>query len=167
MRKMLFFPTAAAFAFGLGLCAHAAVEESTLGVTATVIAQCTVTTTAIDFGEISPTQAASASGAIAISCDADNTLDSVTLDGGDNESSGDRRMDQGGTDFIPYTLTVGGSSVAVDGDIVGDFTLTGSGPYSDSVDVDGAIASVSAPGRATGTYTDSITVTVTYSAPTP
>ncbi|TDE35571.1 hypothetical protein E1B25_16565 [Antarcticimicrobium sediminis] len=143
--------------------AHAAVEEGTLNVTATVIAQCTVTTSAVAFGEISPTQAASATGSISISCDADNTLSSVVLDGGSNESAGTRQMSDG-TNYIPYTLAVSGSSVAVDGDISSSFTLTGGGPYADSADIDGAIASVGSA-RVLGSYSDDITVTVTYSAP--
>jgi len=144
--------------------ASAAVEEGTLNVTATVIAQCTISTSAVAFGEISPTQAASATGSISISCDDDNTLDSVVLDGGNNASGGSRRMSDGGTNYIPYTLSVGGSAVAVNGDIAGEFTLVGSGPYADSVDVDGAIASTGTA-RALGSYSDAVTITVTYSAP--
>ncbi|TDK53330.1 spore coat protein U domain-containing protein [Antarcticimicrobium luteum] len=143
----------------------AAVEEGTLNVTATVIAQCTVSTSAIAFGEISPTQAASATGSISISCDDNNTLSSVVLDGGNNEDTGARRMSDGGTNYIPYTLSVGGSTIAVNGDIGTSFALTGVGPYADTVDIDGAIASVVSPGRALGSYSDSVTITVTYSGP--
>ncbi len=144
--------------------ATAAVEEGTLNVTATVIAQCTVSTTAVAFGEISPTQAASATGSISISCDDNNTLVSIVLDGGNNENAGARRINDGGLNYIPYTLSVGGNTVAVNGDIVTDFALTGTGPYTDSVDVDVAVASTGTA-RALGTYSDAVTITVTYSAP--
>ncbi|WP_306006688.1 spore coat protein U domain-containing protein [Aquicoccus porphyridii] len=144
--------------------AFAAVEEGTLNITATVIAQCTVTTTAVAFGDISPTQAATATGAISISCDDNNTLDSVVVGGGGNEDAGARRMSDGGTNFIPYTLSIGGSAVAVNGDIASEITLTGAGPYTDSVDVDGAIASTGTA-RTVGSYSDAVTITVNYSAP--
>ncbi|GAA6203154.1 spore coat protein U domain-containing protein [Aquicoccus sp. SU-CL01552] len=163
--KGSFLVTSLSTAAFLTATAQAAVEEGTLNVTATVIAQCTVTTSAVAFGEISPTQAASATGSISISCDDDNTLSSVILDGGSYESGGTRQMSDGGTEYIPYTLAVGGSPVAVNGDIGSSFTLAGTGPYSDSVDIDGAIGSVAAPGRELGSYSDSITVTVTYTAP--
>lgn len=143
--------------------AQAAVEEGTLDVTATVIAQCTVTTAPIAFGQISPLQAASATGSISISCDADNALDGVTLNGGSNEDTGARRMASVGN-YIPYTISVNAAEVAVGGDIKDDFTLAGSGPYEDSVDVLGTIAVTGTP-RALGEYSDTITVTLQYSAP--
>lgn len=159
------FLSAAAIAFSLTIPAEAAVEEGTLSITATVIAQCTISTSPIGFGQISPTQAASATGSITISCDDNNTIASVTLDGGNNATGGTRQMADGSAHNIPYTLQVGGSPIAVDGDIASQFTLTGTGPYTDSVDVDGTIAAVAAPGRNTGSYDDSVTITVTYSAP--
>lgn len=167
LSKGSFLLTSLCTAAFLTATAQAAVEEGTLNVTATVIAQCTVATSAVAFGEISTTQAASATGFISITCDNDNTLSSVVLDGGSYESGGTRQMSDGGTEYIPYTLAVGGSPVAVNGDIGSSFTLagTGTGPYAASVDIDGAIASVAAPGRELGSYSDSITVTVTYSAP--
>ena len=151
--------------FGMSLSASAAVEEGTLDITATVIAQCTVTTTPVAFGEISPTQAATATGSITIHCDDDNTLDSVTLDGGNNESGGTRQMTDNATHHVPYTLSVDGSSVAPDGDVAGSFTFPGSAPFEASVNVQGTIAAVPAPGREVGEYSDAVTITVTYSAP--
>lgn len=151
--------------FFLQSAVYAAVETGTLNVTATVIAQCTVTTSPVAFGEISPTQAATATGSITISCDADNTLDGVVLDGGANELTGARRMKDSGTNYIPYTLTVPvGGLVDVNEDIVGDFLLTGTGPYVDTVTVTGNIAATGTA-RALGSYSDAVTVTLNYSAP--
>ena len=165
MKKPLVITYAISCLFGMSLSASAAVEEGTLNITATVIAQCTITTTPVAFGEISPTQAATATGSITISCDDDNTLDSVTLDGGNNESGGTRQMTDNADHYVPYTLSVGGSSVAPDGDIASSFTLIGGGPYEASADVEGGIAAVVAPGREVGDYSDAVTITVTYSAP--
>lgn len=158
------FLSATVAAFYLTNPLAAAVEEGTLSITATVIAQCTISTSPIEFGQISPTQAATATGSITISCDDDNTIASVILDGGNNATGGTRQMVDGSAHNIPYTLQVGGNPIGVGEDIASQFTLTGTAPYMDSVDVGGAIDAVS-PGRSTGSYDDSVTITVTYSAP--
>ncbi len=146
--------------------AHAAVEEGMLAITATVIAQCTITTTDVAFGQISPTQAASATGSIKISCDDATALDAVTLDGGANPDGSVRRMVFDSSHYIPYTLTVGASAVGAGDDIKTNFTSLGVAPFEQAVDVEGAIAAVAAPGRSVGTYSDAVTITVTYSTAT-
>lgn len=139
----------------------AATATGNLTVTATVANSCSVSTTALDFSLLNTGSSTveATPGTVSVVCTADQTGTTVTLDGGLNESAGSRRMDDGGTNFIAYSIfTDAGrtSSVASGGTIFsGNLTAT------TQVDIDlyGEVPSGNYPA---GSYSDTVLVTLTY-----
>lgn len=81
-------------------------QTSNLSVSASVADSCTIVTTGLDFGSLSSSSATNEAtpGSVDITCTADKTAVTVSVDGGNNASSGQRRMDDGATAFVPYNV---------------------------------------------------------------
>lgn len=100
-----------------------AAEQATanLGVSAIVADTCIMAaTTPLAFATINTAQASNqvTPGVVTVTCTASRGAITVTLDGGENASSGARRMASTGGDFLPYSVfkdSGHAESVAVDG----------------------------------------------------
>lgn len=142
--------------------AIAVTKTAELGVSALVADSCTITTvtplafatldTSSDANQVTP-------GALSVLCTSTKTAISVSLGEGTNADSSQRRMSNGSGAFIPYNVfkdAAHETSVAVDGDIY-DGGVTALLPQ--VLFVYGKIPQGS---YATGVYSDTITVTLTY-----
>jgi spore coat protein U-like protein len=90
----------------------ASTTTANLSVTATVVANCTMTTGAVAFGNYDPTvaTATTAAGSLTITCTKGQTITSIALGGGNNAGT-TRQMKDTGTDLLGYSLyqpTAGG-----------------------------------------------------------
>ena len=164
MKKIL----AAAVAMGLVGLTHAATATSNLNVSATVAAACTFasTSTTLTFPTFNPTVAAvTASADIDITCNTGLSYD-VELDLGANALGSTRRMSDGVTGFLEYTLTRPSATNTNTGLNWGagtnKITRTGTGA-SDPARAFGTIPfSVANQAATTGTYSDTVVITITY-----
>jgi len=162
MRKFL-LPCLAAGAALIGSAAYAATTTSTFTVQATIQAQCVINSAStLDFG----TQGVLASNVdqtstIAVQC-TNTTPYNIGLNAGTGSGAtvATRKLTSGGA-TINYSLYTDSGRSTVWGNTVGTDTqaATGSGA-AQSYTVYGRIPTQSTP--APGTYTDTITVTVTY-----
>ena len=142
---------------------HAATAEDTMTVSATVARTCTVSADPLAFGTVSET-GATASSTVAITCTAGSTTDepTVAFSGGLNlnATSGLRQMVGGDstTALVPYTLSAasGGTNLTPTTAVA---TTAADGGTSYSAPVYGSIA---AGTYQIGTFSDTVTVTVTY-----
>lgn len=85
--------------------AEAGSSSANLGVSATVAANCSISTTAVNFGSYDPIAASDdtdGNGAVTVKC-VKGTSHTIALGLGSNASGSNRRMTDG-TDFITYTL---------------------------------------------------------------
>lgn len=153
---------AAAIAVVTSSAAHAvATDDTTMGVSATVSRTCTVTADTLAFGTLTET-GAKASSVISINCTAGSAEDepAVTFSAGLNADGDTRRLIGGdsGTTPIPYTLasTEGGTNLTALAPVTAT-TTNGGINYSTTVygSIDGGVYQI-------GSYTDTITVQVTY-----
>lgn len=154
----------AAAAIGLSAMAPsalAATATTNLTITATVADTCIVAATTVAFGSLSgatDTDEATA-GNISLSCTSNKTGVTVALGGGDNALGGQRRMDDGGSNYVPYNLfsdAAHNNDVAINGNIFSG-NVTAAVPQ--SIDVYGQVPAGS---YAAGAYTDTVVITVTY-----
>lgn len=164
-RHNLLFGALLAFSF-LVSAAHAATQTTTFSVGATVTDSCSVSASALAFGNIDPLDNASnntdATTTIDVTC-ANGTTYDVGLDAGTGTGAtvSDRKMTSGGN-TLNYALYSDGSRTTNWGATVGTDTVAGTG--------NGAAQTLTVYGRvpsgqqtaAVGSYTDTITVTVTY-----
>jgi spore coat protein U-like protein len=159
---------ASALAFGtsaVGVNSYAAGSASTsLAVTATVSANCTISTSAVAFGAYDPivTNASTprdADGAVTVTCTKDAAT-TVTLGDGGNVSGGVRRMTDG-TQFLSYTLYSNSGRTVAWGNTPGtnDVAHTGTGTAT-TLSVYGRIAG--AQNVRAGSYSDSVVATVNF-----
>lgn len=147
--------------------AHAATSTTTFSVDATVSDSCSVSATQLDFGAIDPLDNANndtdATSTVDVTCSNGTSYD-VGLDtgsGGDGTITG-RAMDDGNGNTLNYGLYTDTERTTNWDDAGGTNTVTGTG--------DGTALSHTVYGRVpsgqentpVGTYTDTITVTVTY-----
>lgn len=169
--KLCLLATAVTMALLASVSAWAATDTEDVDVTATVVPDCNITTHSdVAFGNYLPitTHAAAnldANGSVTIACTNGDAV-VVEIDQGDNAAGGStpaaplRRLTDG-TNFLSYHLysdsaggTVWGTGAAVDKDVTGDGTAVAHTIY-------GRIPS----GQNTavvGSYTDIVTVTVTF-----
>ena len=130
--------------------------------TATVLANCTVSATAVNFGSSGPiTSNVDASGTVSVAC-TNATPYAVALNGGNAGASDptQRKMSKG-TESITYGLYQNPARSQPWGSTSGGNTVGGSGSGSgQALTVYGRVASQTTPSP--GTYTDSVVVTVTY-----
>jgi spore coat protein U-like protein len=146
---------------------HAATTTANLGVTATVSATCSVSTTTVAFGTYNPAAAldATATGAVTVTCTS-GTGYTVSLDAGANPGTptdiSTRRMKANTSDYLPYQLYQDGAHSIAWGDATTGTILT-------AQTGDGTPQAISVYGVVTknqyvptGSYVDTVLVTITY-----
>jgi len=146
--------------------ALAAVTSSTMAVDATVTANCTVSTTALAFGNVNVTSGSNVdnTGGISVLCTNGTAWAASANAGlGTGASLATRKM-ANGTNLLNYALYTESTRTSVWGDGVGGTTATISGTGNGSAQAStiyGRVASgqTSLPA---GSYADTVTVTVTY-----
>jgi spore coat protein U-like protein len=157
--------TAIAAAACLPAPAFAATVGGTLNTNATVTANCTVSTSALAFGNVDSTSAANvdAAGGLTITCTNGSAwAASAGVGGGSGASFANRKM-TAGANLLNYTLYTSAARTTVWGDGTGSTaTIGGTGTGSaQAVTVYGRV-----PGGQTtvpiGAYADVVAVTVTY-----
>lgn len=141
-----------------------AAEQATanLGVSAIVADTCIMAaTTPLAFATINTTQASNQAtpGVVTVTCTASRGAITVTLGGGENASSGARRMATSGDDYLPYSVfkdSGHSESVAVDGAVY-------SGPVTAAVPKTIAVyGQIPAGNYNAGSYSDTLLVTLSY-----
>lgn len=155
----------AAAAFGLPTAATAATVGSSLGVNATVTANCTISTSALAFGNVNTLSGSNVDGTGGLSITCTNGTGwsaSAGVGGGSGATFASRKMAQG-SDLLNYSLYTDSARSSVWGDGTGSTSLfsgTGTGS-SQAVTVYGRVPSgqTSVPA---GSYADTVAVTVTY-----
>ncbi|HEU4664846.1 MAG TPA: spore coat U domain-containing protein [Dokdonella sp.] len=130
-------------------------------VTASVAKQCSVTATPLDFGTVglllSNTLGTST---IGVQCSSGSAWN-VGLDDGSNGTSITTRKMASGANLVGYQLYSNAARTTVWGNTVGSNTVAGTGNGSvQNLTVYGSVPAQATP--AAGTYSDTITVTVTY-----
>lgn len=146
--------------------ALAATTTTTFSPSATVVASCSVTASALNFGNIDPltnaTTATTGTTTIDVTCSNGTSYD-VGLDAGTATSATvTTRAMTSGSNTLQYGLFTDANHTTNWGNTVGTDTVTGTGDgTAQPITVYGQIPSGqnTAP---TGTYTDTVTVTVTY-----
>ena len=138
--------------------ANAATATDSLGVSATITATCSTATSAVNFGAVASGSGAVTTGSVDVTCTS-GTPYTIALNEGLYHDGTDRRISDG-TEFLVYTLLDNGSTLpwgdgTLNGDTVGG---TGTGAVQ-SYTVDAALTGAAVT---PGTYTDTVTVTVTY-----
>ena len=156
MRKII---AAAGLVALSAVAAHAATATGNLSVSVTITASCAVTNGTLSFGSNAASALSAiidASGSFLVNCTT-NAPYSVTLGNGANFSSG-RRMSDGGTNYVNYDIY---TSAARTTSWSGATAVTGTGSGADqTINVYGRIPSgQSVP---TGSYSDTVGITVTY-----
>lgn len=146
----------------------AATAETTMAVSATVQRSCTVSAGEIGFGVLTQGTNSDASASITITCTAGSANDapSATFGLGANASGSQRRMaggeaPLGGTAFVPYNLFSDSARVVPVTSSTLVSTTAASGGVSYSTTIYGRVPA--AGDYQLGTYSDTVTVVVTYS----
>lgn len=138
-----------------------ATATSTFNTTATVVATCAISATNVAFGSYSTAQL-DATGSISITC-TNGTTYTVALDAGVGASAtlAARKMTGPSSQTLTYSLYQDVSRSTLWGDTAGVNTAAGTGSgAAQSLTVYGRIPSLQFPGA--GTYSDTITVTLSY-----
>lgn len=168
-RKALFVAISA-MALSVSGNVFAGTASSNMAVSATVANNCTISTTALAFGAYDPIVAnASATldgaGAVSVTCTS-GAAAAITLgqganaDAGSNDAAPLRRMSDGATSFLSYSLFSNSGRTAVWGnDTTVDVETTGTGAP-DSKEVFGRVAA--AQNVPAGSYADTVVATVTF-----
>jgi len=165
VRIVLTAAGSAALGFGLTGTAHAGSVNTDLTVEATVTANCTVSTSALDFGDIDSMSATAVTGTGGVSVTCTNgTTWTAAADAGDGASAtfATRKMTSG-ANTLNYSLYTTNSYGTVWGDgTSGSATIgnTGSGS-AQAVTVYGRIPGGQS-GVPAGSYSDLVSVTITY-----
>jgi spore coat protein U-like protein len=146
---------------GTSVAVQAATATGTLPVTAQVAPVCEiVSTAAVAFGTLNPTIDNDTTGTINWQCTVGTSAE-ITLDGGIN---GTRLMDDGGANTLAYELytDVAGGTVWLN-TVGGGVTVAGIGYTGGSpLTVFGRVTQAAAAAAVNASYTDSVTVTITY-----
>jgi spore coat protein U-like protein len=151
-------------AFGLvsGGVAQAATATTTFQSKIIITASCTVTATLLDFGTTGLITAnIDAASTMAVTC-TNTTPYNVGIDKGVNgASTAARKMKAAGADLVSYSIFKDTGRTSNWGDVVGTDTLTGTGSgVAQTINVYGRVPAQA--GVTPATYTDTLTVTVTY-----
>lgn len=145
--------------------AHAANDSDTFTVSANVVATCQITANDLDFGDYNPVAAANVDAATTISLTCTNGTAynvGLNLGAGVGASTATRYMsDAGAAHTLGYTLYQNAGRTTLWGSSIGSNTRAGTGTGSAAtIDVFGRIAmNQTVP---SGSYSDTITVTVTW-----
>lgn len=154
--------SASVLALCLGAPARSATVSTNFAVKATVLASCSVTAADLDFGVYAPGGSdATASTTIDVTC-SNGTPYTIALDGGSAHDVAARAMSDGAAHNLAYGLYTDASFATVWGDgTASSVTTSGTG--------DGAVQPCTVFGKipagqyvVPATYTDEISVTVTY-----
>jgi spore coat protein U-like protein len=150
---------------------RAGTVTGSLSVQMQITASCTIGTSSLTFTSTAGTSLVSTqvtqTGSISVTCTNSNPY-SIGLDNGQNASSGQRRM-ANGTNYIPYNVfldsahTEAWTTAATNSTCTSSnscYLGTGNGS-AQTVNVYGVVPTVAAA-PASGTYSDSVTITVTY-----
>jgi spore coat protein U-like protein len=169
--RLALLATTTVLGAGLSLDAMAATATNSLTVSATVVNNCAINSTAaVAFGNYDPAVANNATGAdvtatgtLTITCTAGATT-TVALGEGNNTTGTDtapgRRMISGGTNFLAYSLFQDAGYATVWGGIVGNsYSYSGSG-NADVISVYGKLAK--GQNIPAGIYGDSVLATVNF-----
>lgn len=149
----------------LPVAAHAATVQQSMSVTATVKDTCTLSTSAVAFGsiDVSGGGAHNGSGSITVKCST-GTAWKATASAGGGGSVSSRKMTHGtdATKTLNYQLYVDEARTNAWSDSVSGNVISGTGAASD--DTRTVYASILSGQSAAnvGSYSDSVTVTVTY-----
>ena len=169
--RTLMTAVAAALAMGaVSSTATATTATSNLSVTASVTANCTITTAPVAFGAYDPvvTNASTAlngTGTVSVTC-TNGASTTVTLGQGSNANTGStdavpaRRLKDGATDYLTYSLYSDTGRTVVWGNTVGTSVAhTGTGLLT-ALTVYGAVtAGQNVPA---GSYSDTVVATITF-----
>lgn len=168
--RMLPLAGAVALALGVASSVDAATATSNLSVTASVAANCTISTTAVAFGAYDPigTNAASplnGTGSVSVTC-TNGASTTVTLGQGSNANTGStaaaplRRLKDSGTNFLSYALYSDTGRTTTWGDTAGTgVPHTGTGTLT-ALTVYGQIpAGQNVPATS---YSDTVVATITF-----
>ncbi|MDI5936321.1 spore coat U domain-containing protein [Halomonas kalidii] len=166
LRKLTLASTVALGA-GWGAMAQAQTATANLDVSTTVVASCTIGTTALAFGDYDPISPSDldSTGTVTVTCTQDAPV-AITLGQGANpggtstDAAPERRLSDG-TNFLTYSLFSDSARTTVwTNEATGDVETTGTGAAEDHTvfgRVDGGQSSAPA-----GTYTDTVVATVTF-----
>lgn len=146
--------------------AYAATETGTMGVSATVVRTCTVTSTPLAFGTLNNAANNDASSTVTVTCTAGSSTDTprVTFSSGAHAGTGGQRQMRGGDSgnaFLPYGLF---------SDVGRANSLLSTTPVDLSTSNNGVAYNVDVYGRVPagtyekGNFSDSVTITLTYAA---
>jgi spore coat protein U-like protein len=160
----------AALAMGVVSSTDAATATSNLAVTASVSANCTISTAPVAFGAYDPVSAnattgLNGTGTVSVTC-TNGATTTVTLGQGANAAGGStaaapaRRLKDGATDFLTYSLFSDTGRTAVWGDTAGTgVPHTGTGTLT-ALTVYGVVnAGQQVPA---GNYSDTVVATITF-----
>lgn len=148
---------------------NAATQTANLNVSATVAANCTITTAAVAFGTYDPvvtnaSTALDATGTVTTTCTSGASV-TVLLGQGANADTGStdaapvRRM-LSGTDYLSYQLySDSGRTVVWGNDATSDVDVTGTGAAVDTTVYGSVTAGQNVP---SGSYTDTVVATVSF-----
>jgi spore coat protein U-like protein len=157
--KHLLLATAALVGVMAAQDAFAATQTTNMAVTATVSTVCSVSTTALPFNEVALSGVTAGTATVSVTCTNGGTYD-VGLDNGLN-GGGTARVLASGTDLLNYDLFQDTLHASRWGNTVGTDTVAGVG--------NGAVQDLTVYGQitagqtlTTGSYTDTVLVTVTY-----
>jgi spore coat protein U-like protein len=153
--------------------ALAATESGTLTVNATVTDACSVGDATLAFGDIN-TVAIGSNGQLGSTADVETstsvdvvctngTTGTVTVGDGANADTS-RRLFDGTSEYITYHLYSDSnrtSEITVDGGTATAYTVTGDGT-NQTIDIYGSILADDLTNQGLGTYTDTVTLTITY-----
>jgi spore coat protein U-like protein len=153
-----------------GTSAFAGTATSNLSATATISANCTISTNPLAFGAYDPivanaSTALNQTGIVTVTC-TNGSAATITLGQGSNPNTGSttalplRRMNDGGTNFLSYSIFQDSGRTTVWGDTAGTgVTHTGTGTAT-ALTVYGSVAA--GQNVPAGNYTDTVVATVTF-----
>lgn len=132
---------------------------STMVVSATIEPNCLISTTDLNFGTVGLMEEdATAEASATITCTPDADY-SISMGDGLHADGDQRRMESSAGDYVTYDLYQDSSHSQAWGNTTGSDTVDGTASGTDTFEVYGVVPVQSVPA---GTYSDVITVTVTY-----
>jgi spore coat protein U-like protein len=172
-RRSLALRLAAVFAIGGALITidgHATDASAALSVTATVTTNCSISTSPVAFGDYNAIAATDvdATGTVTVQC-TNGTSATVKLGQGGNADTGStdaaplRRMRRGATtDYLSYSLFSDSSRTSTWGNTTGTGVAHSGDGTSTGISVYGRIPGTQAINVQAGSYSDSVTATITF-----
>jgi spore coat protein U domain-containing protein, fimbrial subunit CupE1/2/3/6 len=168
--RLLGVTAASALFLAASSATHAGTATSNLSVTATVSANCTISTAPVAFGPYDPivtnaTNPLDGTGTVTVTC-TNGSAATITLGQGTNPASGStdaaplRQMKDAGTDVLAYTLYQDTGRTTVWGNTAGTGVADTGNGTAQAVTVYGAVtAGQNVPA---GSYSDTVIATVTF-----